>query len=130
MQFPELGRIKAKHPQLASLIDKLVGYVESEAAEGQYRISPPLAASYLKLSEAETLGLLSLLEDAHVVRPIYEIVCRKTNAVLATAKNRSEIREILPIHCHLCDEDHGADDVRIELAFEPLPQRAATNAVG
>jgi len=130
MQYPELERIKSKHPQLASIIDKLVGYIEREAAEGHDRITPPLAAGYLKLSEAETLGLLSLLEDARIVRPIYEIVCRNTNAVLATAKDRRGIREILPIHCNLCDDEHDAEDVRIELVFKLLPQAATTNAAG
>jgi hypothetical protein len=129
MQSQKLESIKSKHPRLRELIDRLAGYIEAEFAEGVSRVVPALAARHLGLSEAETLGLLAMFEDAGIVRAAYEIICRRTNVVLATAHKRSEIADLLPIHCQFCDGEHDADDIAVELVFEIMPQMAQRNAV-
>ncbi len=118
MSFRRLENIKSAHPQLARLIDALKDYVAAEVGEGRTRIVPALAAVPLGLSEAETLGLLMLLEEAGLVLHGYEIVCRDNDAVLKKVSELSEVEDTLPIYCELCDEEHDADSVRVELVFE------------
>jgi hypothetical protein len=128
MQYLKLESIKSKHPRLSKLIDELAAYIEGELDQGRSRVVPSLAARQLKLSEAETLGLLAMFEDAGLVSARYEVVCKKNNVVLATAHKRSELKDLLPIHCEFCEAEHEADDVSVELVFEIVPQ-AARDAV-
>lgn len=121
MPFQTFEDIKLKHPHLRVKLDALANYIVGELEEGRSRIVPALAAAHLKQSEAETLGLLMLLEDAGLIRHQYDIVCRKTNAVLATVSSKSELEHVIPVLCQLCDAEHGADDLRIELVFEVMP---------
>lgn len=123
MQFQQLERTKSNHPRLRPLLEGLETYVCREVDEGRTRIVPALAATALNKSEAETLALLMLFEDAGVLTHEYDIVCKRTNAVLKTVTDKSELEDALRVGvpCQLCDAEHGYDDVRTELVFEVTP---------
>jgi hypothetical protein len=121
MQFQRLERTKLNHPRLRLQLESLETYIGREVDEGRTRIVPALAAVYLKKSEAETLALLMLFEDAGVLTHEYEIVCTRTGAVLKTVSDISALEEALRIPCPLCDAEHGPDDLRTELVFEVKP---------
>jgi len=121
MQFPQLDRIKSNHPRLRPLLEALETYIGHEVEDGRTRIVPALAANSLRKSEAETLALLMLFEDGGVLTHEYDIVCKRTGAVLKTVADKSELQDALPVPCQFCDQEHGADDIRTELVFEVKP---------
>ena len=118
MQFPQLESIKSKHPRLSPKLDALANYIGGELNEGRTRIVPALAAVALKQGEAETLALLMLFENAGVLTHQYELICKRSNAVLATVSSLTEVEDEFPVYCQLCDCEHGDDDVRAELVFQ------------
>ncbi len=128
MQFQKLGNIRAKHPRLRKLIDDLAAYIEAQLANGADKFVPALVARHLGVSEAQALGLLAAFEDEGLVRSAYEVVCKGTSTVLATVHSKSQLAELLPIHCEFCDSDHGADDLSVELVFEVVAAPAQRNA--
>lgn len=117
MRFPQLESIKSHHPSLSSPLDALAAYVAAEIDDGRTRIVPALAAAAITKSEAQTTALLMLFEDAGIVAHQFDIVCTRNNAVLLTLTDLSDWRTHLPVHCSLCDMEHGDDDLRIELVF-------------
>jgi hypothetical protein len=120
MQFRQLERTKSNHPRLRPLLDALETYIGREVEDGRTRIVPALAATALNKSEAETLALLMLFEDAGVLTHEYEIICKRTNTVLKTVTDKSKLEDALRagVPCHLCDVEHGSDDLRTDLVFE------------
>lgn len=128
MQFQALERTKLNHPRLRPLLEALESYIAHEVDEGRTRIVPALAAASLKKSEAETLALLMLFEDAGMLAHEYDIVCKRTGAVLKTVSDKSELEDALAVSCQLCDTKHGSDDLRTELVFEVKP--SAVQAFG
>lgn len=121
MQFQQLERIKSKHPRLSPQIDALAHYISSELEEGRKRIVPALAAARVGRSEAETLAVMMLFEDAGLLSHRYEIVCERTRTVLLSVSDKSELERVLPLYCKFCDCEHNADDLRIELVFDVKP---------
>lgn len=121
MQFQQLERTKSNHPRLRPLLETLETYIGHEVEDGRTRIVPALAATSLRKSEAETLALLMLFEDAGVLTHEYDIVCKRTGAVLKTVADKSELENAIPVPCQLCDAEHGSDDLRTELVFEVTP---------
>jgi hypothetical protein len=129
MQYQQLDKIKSQHPSFRNLIDKLANYLDAELAEGRERIIPSLTAQHLGLSDAETLALLKLFDDAGLVRAAYDVVCDKTKIVLSTVHSKSELKDLFPIPCEFCGSEHQPDDVTIELVFEITPQARQKDAV-
>jgi hypothetical protein len=121
MQFQQLENIKSEHPSLSPSIDALANYIGSEVDEGRTRIVPALAATYVKRSEAQTIALLMLFEDAGLLNHQFDVVCTRNNAVLLSLPDLSDLQSHLPLHCELCDSEHDGDDLRIELVFEVTP---------
>jgi len=126
MQFPQLENIKSHHPSLSASIDALANYVRSEVDDGRNRIVPALAATYVKRSEAQTIALLMLFEDAGLLKHRFDVVCTRNDAVLLSLPDLAELHNHLPLRCELCDEEHGPDDLRIELVFEVVPAQVST----
>jgi hypothetical protein len=121
MQFQQLERTKSNHPRLRPLLETLETYIGREVEDGRTRIVPALAATSLRKSEAETLALFMLFEDAGVVTHEYDIVCKRTGAVLKTVTDKSKLEDAFRAPCQLCDTEHGSDDLRTELVFEVTP---------
>src|SRR5947207_15862995 len=99
MQFPQLDRIKSNHPRLRPLLEALETYMGHEVENGRTRVVPALAANSLGKSEAETLALLMLYEDGGVLTHEYDIVCKRTAAVLKTVTAKSELQDALHAMC-------------------------------
>jgi hypothetical protein len=127
MSLRELENIKSKQPHLRQQIDGLETFLAKELAAGRTRVVPTLVARHLRLSEAEMLAILMMFEDAKLLRSTYEVVCKKSEAVLAVAHNKAELKDLFPIYCSLDDEKHGPEDLRIELVFEITPNAYPLN---
>jgi hypothetical protein len=118
MQFQQLENIKSKHPSLSPQIDALANYISSELEEGRTRIVPALAAVYLKRSEAEATALLMLFEDARLLEHRFDIVCTRNDSILLILRDLADLQNRLPLHCQLCDCDHGdSEELRVDLVF-------------
>jgi hypothetical protein len=96
----------------------LVAYIQAQTEDGQEYIIPKLAAVALHLNDGEAFVLLDLLSEAGVLRRVYNVYCRKENALLATVDSPDELDEIPP-HCDFCDRDHDLSDLKVEIAFTP-----------
>jgi hypothetical protein len=116
MSSLKLERIKQKYPQLAPLLDRLITYIRAQSADGQEYIVPKLAAAALKFSDGEAFVLLQVLADGGLLRRVYNVYCRKENALLATVDSLDALDE-LPPHCDFCDVDHDSLDLKVEVAF-------------
>lgn len=116
MSSLKLERIKQRYPQLALLLDRLIAYIRAQSAGGQEYIVPKLAAAALQVSDGEAFVLLQVLADAGLLRRVYNVYCRKENALLATVDSLDALDE-LPPHCDFCDVDHDPSDLKVEVAF-------------
>lgn len=116
MSSQELERIKQKYPRLAPLLDRLIAYIRVQAKDNQEYVIPKLAAAALHLNDGEAFVLLDLLSTAGIVRRVYNVYCRKENALLTTVE-RTDVLDELPPHCDFCDRDHDLSDLKVEIAF-------------
>lgn len=115
MSSPKFERVKQQHPGLAVLLDRLREYIRAQTATGQKYIVPKLAAAALKLSDGEAFVLLNLFVQAGLVRTVYNVYCRKNNALLATVDRPEALDEVS--HCDFCNDDHDPSDLKAEIAF-------------
>ena len=97
MSSPKLERIKQRNPSLATLLDRLSAYIRSQTADGQDYIIPKLAGVALHLTDGEHSALLQKLAEGGVLRRIFNVYCRKNNALLATVDKLDNLDEVA--HC-------------------------------
>lgn len=126
MSYPKLERAKQNNPGLSDLLDRLMAYIERQRNHGQTFFLPKLAAAYLGLKDGEAYVLLELLVQAGILKRVFNVYCRETDALLATVANEADLDDIS--HCDECDLDHGPTDVRLEIAFEMNENGAAKAA--
>lgn len=115
MLSSKLERVKERHPRLAELLNRLGAYIEAQLQSGQEYVIPKLAAAALKLNDGEAFVLLDLLAQERVLRRVYNVYCRKENALLATVDSL-EALDTVP-HCDFCDVGHDPSDLKVEIAF-------------
>ena len=115
MSSPKLERIKQRHPGLSTLLDRLSDYIRAQTTSGQEYIVPKLAAAALQINDGEAFVLLELLAEGGVLRRVYNVYCRKNNALLATVDSLEALDEVA--HCNFCGVDHDASDLKVEVAF-------------
>jgi len=118
MSSPKFERVKQQHPSLSVLLDALAAYIRAQLAGGQQYIVPKLAAAALRLNDGEAFVLLNLLAEGGVLRRVYNVYCRKENALLGTADNLDDLDKVV-LHCDFCDTDHDPSNFKIEVAFSP-----------
>lgn len=115
MPSKKLESFSKRNPELEPLIQKLADYMRWLSDQGIGELIPRVAAAQLGISEADTLGLLSVFQDAGLMKPQYQLVCIRTKSVLGTYASLGEVPDEAP--CEHCDRDHDSDDLRIELVF-------------
>jgi hypothetical protein len=117
MSSPKFERVKQGHPGLSELLDRLGAYIRAQIASGQGYIVPKLAAAALRLNDGEAFVLLDLLAEGDVLRRVYNVYCRKENALLATVNSLDDLDKVA--HCDFCDADHDPSNLKVEVAFSP-----------
>jgi hypothetical protein len=78
------------------LLEGLITYIRAQSADGQEYIVPKLAAAALKFSDGEAFVLLQVLADGGLLRRVYNVYCRKENALLATVDSLDALDELPP----------------------------------
>jgi len=126
MPSKKLENFSRRNPELAPLVRKLADYIQWLSEQNIKELIPRVAAAQLGVSEADTLGLLSLFQDAGIVEPRYHLVCKATGSVLGSYRSLDEVPD--SIECNVCGKEHDSDDLRVDLAFEITPQGRAANA--
>jgi hypothetical protein len=126
MPSKKLEAYSSSHPSLAPYIQKLEEYIQWLREQGITEVVPRVAAAKLGLSEADALALLSIFRDAGMVRPRYDLICRRTQSTLASFYSLDEIPD--EVHCEECGQDHDGDDIRVELVFEITAGKTANAA--
>jgi hypothetical protein len=117
MSSPKFERVKQLYPGLSALLDQLRMYIRAQSTSGQTYIVPKLAAAALQLNDGEAFVLLDLLAEGDVLRRVYNVYCRKENALLATVVDLKALDKVA--HCDFCDADHDPSDLKVEIAFIP-----------
>lgn len=117
MSSPKFEGVKQQNPALAALFDRLATYICKQSDNGQPYVIPKLAAAALKLSDSDAYVLLEALAKGGVLRHVYNVYCRRENALVATVHSLKELDE-LPL-CDFCNTEHDPSDLKVELAFEP-----------
>lgn len=117
MSSPELERAKQRHPGVASLLDRLAAYITAQIISGQKYIIPKLAAAALGLNDGEAFVLLEMLAAEGFLRRVYNVYCRRENALLTTVDSLEALDEVG--HCDFCDCEHDPSDLKVEVAFAP-----------
>jgi hypothetical protein len=126
MRSKKLESFSKQNPKLAPLVEKLEEYIQWLAERGIKEVIPRVAAAQLGVSEADTLGLLSLFQDAGLVKPRYDLVCKATSSVVGSFYSLDEVPD--EVDCQICGKEHDADDLRVDLVFEIAEGRAANAA--
>jgi hypothetical protein len=117
MSSPKFERVKQLHPGLSALLERLWDYIRSQHAIGQKYVVPKLAAAALNLNDGEAFVLLDILAQAGLLRRVYNVYCRKENALLVTVNSLEALDEVA--HCDFCNCDHDPSDWKVEIAFIP-----------
>jgi hypothetical protein len=115
MSSQKLEKIKQRHPGLSTLLDQIGEYIRVQIAAGQDYVVPKLAAAALQLNDGEAFVLLELLVEGNLLRRVYNVYCRKNDALLATVDNLDALDEVA--HCDFCNIAHDPSDLRVEVAF-------------
>lgn len=126
MRYGKLENFSKKHPEISPLIQLLAEYIEFQSNRGVREIIPRVAAAKMNITEADTLGLLTLFEDASVIKHRYDLVCLRNSTVIESFGSLDEIPD--QIECRYCDCEHDGESVRVELVFEILRTRSADAA--
>jgi hypothetical protein len=122
----KLENFNKKHPELASLVKRLAAYVETQRERGVRELIPRVVAAQLDVSEADALALLSLFEDAKLIKHQYDLVCVANGTVIASFASLDKVPS--EIDCQHCGGEHDGDGLRVELVFEILRERSADAA--
>lgn len=117
MSSPKFERVKRSNPRIAELLDKLGTYIQNQIQSGQTFVVPKLAAAALCLNDGEAFVLLEILAAGGLLRRIYNLYCRESGILLATADDPKQLDDIP--HCDYCDDDHQISDLKVEIAFAP-----------
>jgi hypothetical protein len=117
MSSPKFERIKQQHPGLSELLDRVGEYIQTQISGGQEYVIPKLVAAALGLNDGEAFVLLDLLAKGGVLRRVYNVYCRKENALLLTVDSVDAL-DVLS-HCDFCGCDHSPSDLKVEVAFAP-----------
>jgi hypothetical protein len=125
MPSKKLENFSRRNPELAPFVQKLAEYIRWLSDHNVNVLVPRVAAAQLGISEADTLGLLSLFQDAGLVQPRYQLVCKRTSSVLGSYDSLKKVPD--NIECSVCGEEHDADDLRVDLVFE-IAQGQTANA--
>lgn len=120
MLSPKFERVKERYPGLAGLLDRLGEYIRSQMRSGQQYVIPKLAAAALHVNDGEAFVLLEMLSEGEVLHRVYNVYCRKNNALLATVERLDALDEVS--RCDFCDVDHDPSDLKVEVAFRPAPR--------
>lgn len=107
--------VKQRHPALAALLERLGEYIRKQIESGQNYIIPKLAAAALQLNDGEAFVLLDILAQAGVLRRVYNVYCRRENALLATVDSLDALDDVG--QCDFCNCDHEPSDLKVEVAF-------------
>jgi hypothetical protein len=126
MPSEKLETFSRENPQLAQLVRALEEYLRWQKERGVKEIVPRVAAAKLAVSEADTLGLLALFEDAGLVKHRYDVICARSDGSIESFDSLDEIPDEL--YCRFCGDQHCSDDMRIELVFEIANGQAADAA--
>jgi hypothetical protein len=126
MPSKKLENFSRRNPQVAPYVQKLADYIRWLSEQGIEELVPRVAAVQLSISEADTLGLLSVFQDAGLVEPRYQLVCKPTGSVLGSYRSLKEIPD--EIECNVCGKKHDAEDLRVDLVFKITQGRAADAA--
>lgn len=117
MSSPRFERVKQSNPRIAKLLDQLGAYIREQIQSGQSFVIPKLAAAALGLNDGEAFVLLEIFAAGGLLKRVYNLYCRNSNALLATVADPKRLDEIP--HCDFCDEDHDLSSLRVEVAFVP-----------
>jgi hypothetical protein len=123
MSSPKFELAKKQNPELAGLLDQLMGYIRHQIKAGQNFILPKLAGAKLRMNDSEAYVLLEILAKAGVLQHAFNVYCKKTGVLLATVEREDKLDKIP--YCDECDCDHEPQDLRLELAFE-LPRSSGS----
>jgi hypothetical protein len=117
MPLSKLEAVKQKYPRVAKQLDDLFAYLSAQQQNGITDFLPKLTAVKLNTSEAVALGLLRVFEDAGILSHEYHILCKRTGALIAALPSLSNIAD--SYECNFCGDEHGIDDLKVELVFKP-----------
>lgn len=117
MWFPKFGLAKQQYPALAEQLDRLKNYLTRQAERGESFFIPKLAAAALSLNDGEAYVLLEILARNGTLQRAFNVYCRRSGRLLATVHSEADLKDIP--HCDECDTNHEADEVILEVAFEP-----------
>jgi hypothetical protein len=117
MPLNKLENVKRQYPKMSKQIDDLFEYLSEQQRNGVTDYLPKLAAVKLGISEATALGLLTAFEEAGLVAHEYHVLCRSNHALIASVNSLSELED--SYECEDCGEEHGENDVKVELVFRP-----------
>jgi hypothetical protein len=122
----KLESFSRKHPELRPFIQQLAGYVRQQRNRGVRELIPRVAAVALGITEADLLGLLTLFEDAELIKHQYDLVCVPSGAVIASFPSLDKIPS--DIECQHCGVEHNGETLRIDLVFNILREQSADAA--
>jgi hypothetical protein len=118
MSSPNLELVKRQYPALAPLLDQLASYISDQTKAGQTFILPKLAAAAMGLNDGEAYVLLELLANSEVLSRAFNVYCKETGVLLATIANADDLDSIP--YCDFCDCRHAPNELKLEIAFQPL----------
>lgn len=120
MSSPKFERVKRSNPGVAKLFDKLGAYISSQFHQGQEFVLPKLAAVALGIRDGEAYVLLEMLAHEKLLQGVYNVYCRRTDALIATVSSLRELDDAWL--CDECGQAHDPSDLRVEIAFRGTAQ--------
>jgi|ERR1700686_1721585 len=126
MPSKKLETFSKHNPKLAPLVQRLEEHMRWLVGQRISEVIPRVAAAQLGISEADTLGLLTLFQNAGLVKPRYDLVCKPTSSVVGSFYSLDDVPD--RVECQFCGKDHDADDLRVDLVFELSHERASNAA--
>lgn len=125
MQSVRLERVKAEHPEIAALFDKLNSYINDQMSNGEEFIVPKLAGAALHLTDGEAYVLLRMMADAGIVRQVYNVYCREQGIYITTIESMAALEDVP--YCDDCDTQHDPHELTVEIAFRPIALTGASH---
>ncbi len=117
MSSLKFEHVKQQHPGLAPLLDSLGAYIAGQILRGAQYIVPKLAAAALGINDGEAFVLLEMLAKEEILHRVYNVYCRKENALLTTVDRIEDLNEVA--QCDYCNIEHDPSDLKVEVAFAP-----------
>ncbi len=116
------GKVKGLLPKVGEYLETELTRKKVDPSEPARAIVPYTLAKRLRIDEPTALTLLTIYEDAGVVKLSYNVLCPDTDSFLGSFKSYSELPPTILCPHHTPEKEHTKSEYFVDLVYRFTPE--------